>query len=113
MHEIYTKTLDITGDIFEFGGKETFTPWYELSNNCDSNWSFVSGDASVGFSIIILYFITKNIYFAYFSIVFGLILLFSLLKFLSIFRLINSFVFGMSFNQYFTPELKIFFLKSK
>ncbi len=62
------------GDIFEFGGKETFTPWYELSNNCDSNCSFVSGDASVGFSIIILYFITKNIYFVYLGIVFGFIL---------------------------------------
>ena len=62
------------GDILQLGGKEAFTPWYELSGNCGSNCSFVSGDASVGFSIIILYFITKNIYFAYFSIVFGFIL---------------------------------------
>ncbi len=61
-------------DILQFGGEKTFTPWYELSNNCVSNCSFVSGDASVGFSIIILYFITKNIYFAYLSIIFGFIL---------------------------------------
>ena len=61
-------------DILQFGGEKTFTPWYELSNNCVSNCSFVSGDASVGFSIIILYFITKNIYFAYLSVVFGFIL---------------------------------------
>ena len=62
------------GDILELGGKEVFTPWFEFSNACNSNCSFVSGDASVGFSIIILYFITKNSYFAYLSIGCGFLL---------------------------------------
>ena len=62
------------GDITHFGGKEMFTPWFELSSACDSNCSFVSGDASVGFSIIVLYFITKNILFFYLSIMFGVLL---------------------------------------
>ena len=62
------------GDVLQLGGKDVFTPWYELSNACNTNCSFVSGDASVGFSIIILYLITKKILFFYLSIAFGLIL---------------------------------------
>ncbi len=62
------------GDITQLGGKEVFTPWYEFGNACNVNCSFVSGDASVGFSIIILYFITKNILFVYFSLIFGFLL---------------------------------------
>jgi len=40
---------------------------------CASNCSFVSGDASVGFSIIILFFITKKKIFFWFALSFGLI----------------------------------------
>tara|TARA_B100000575_G_scaffold293658_1_gene305799 strand:- start:7819 stop:9153 length:1335 start_codon:yes stop_codon:yes gene_type:complete len=47
-------------DIFEFGGGESFSAWYMIDNVCETNCSFVSGDASVGFSLIILYLITKN-----------------------------------------------------
>ena len=47
-------------DILQLGGKDSFTPWYNLSDACSSNCSFVSGDSSVGFSLIILYFVTKN-----------------------------------------------------
>ena len=61
-------------DVKEFGGKETFSPWFEITNACETNCSFVSGDASVGFSIIILYLITKKIIFLYVSVVAGLIL---------------------------------------
>ena len=61
-------------DILELGGKDFFTPWYKLSSACDTNCSFVSGDASVGFSIIVLYFITKNTYFIYCSIISGFVL---------------------------------------
>jgi len=61
-------------DILQLGGKETFSPWFEISNACETNCSFVSGDASVGFSIIILYLITKKIIFLYASIVAGLVL---------------------------------------
>ena len=47
-------------DVVELGGKESFSPWFEISNVCETNCSFVSGDASVGFSLIILYLITKK-----------------------------------------------------
>ena len=60
-------------DILELGGKENFSPWYEITNVCESNCSFVSGDASVGFSIIILYLITKKIIFLYASVVAGFV----------------------------------------
>jgi len=60
-------------DVVELGGKESFSPWFEISNACETNCSFVSGDASVGFSIIILYLITKNIIFLYASFVAGFV----------------------------------------
>ncbi|MDC0058138.1 phosphatase PAP2 family protein [Pelagibacteraceae bacterium] len=50
-------------DILQFGGNDFFTPWYVFGDSCISNCSFISGDASVGFAMIVLYFITKkNIY---------------------------------------------------
>tara|TARA_X000000368_G_C23052758_1_gene722279 strand:- start:2788 stop:4125 length:1338 start_codon:yes stop_codon:yes gene_type:complete len=58
-------------DILQLGGKEHFTPWYEYSNACLTNCSFVSGDASVGFSLIVLYFITKNKNFIWASVFSG------------------------------------------
>ena len=60
-------------DVVEMGGKESFSPWFEITNACETNCSFVSGDASVGFSIIILYLITKKIIFLYASVVVGLV----------------------------------------
>ena len=59
-------------DILQLGGKESFSPWFELSNACNTNCSFVSGDAAVGFSLIILFFITKNKIFFWGSLVAGL-----------------------------------------
>ena len=47
-------------EILELGGKNYFTPWYNISDQCSSNCSFVSGDASVGFSLILLYFLIKK-----------------------------------------------------
>jgi lipid A 4'-phosphatase len=47
-------------DILQFGGNENFTPWFKISDTCSSNCSFVSGDASVGFALIGLFFLTKN-----------------------------------------------------
>ena len=47
-------------DILELGGEEFFTPWFTISESCSTNCSFVSGDASVGFSLIVLFFLTKN-----------------------------------------------------
>ena len=60
-------------DVVELGGKESFSPWFEISNACETNCSFVSGDASVGFSVIILYLITKKIIFLYASFVAGFV----------------------------------------
>jgi lipid A 4'-phosphatase len=61
-------------DVVELDGKESFSPWFEITNACETNCSFVSGDASVGFSIIVLYLITKKIIFLYASLVAGLAL---------------------------------------
>ncbi len=61
-------------DVFQFGGSDLFTPWYQFSNACSNNCSFVSGDASVGFSLIVFYFITKKIYFVHLSILSGFVL---------------------------------------
>ena len=59
------------GDILQLGGKENFTPWFQISDACTSNCSFVSGDAAVGFSLIALYFLTKRIVFFWLSLFFG------------------------------------------
>ena len=56
--------------IFYNLGEKIFTPWFQISDACSSNCSFVSGDASVGFSFIALFFLTKNKNFYWFAIVF-------------------------------------------
>ena len=61
-------------DIFELGGTNDFVSWYQFSDACTSNCSFVSGDAAVGFSLIVLYFVTNNLKYVYLSIVFGFLL---------------------------------------
>lgn len=61
-------------DILQFGGSDIFLPWYKFGDTCISNCSFVSGDASVGFALIIFYFITKKITYVYLSVVCGLCL---------------------------------------
>ncbi len=58
-------------DILQFGGNDVFTPWYKFGDSCVSNCSFVSGDASVGFALIVLYFITKKNIYIYLSVLFG------------------------------------------
>lgn len=47
-------------EILELDGNNFFTPWYQISTQCDSNCSFVSGDAAVGFSLIAFYFLIKK-----------------------------------------------------
>ena len=61
-------------DVIEFGGDEIFSPWFQITQSCETNCSFVSGDASVGFSLIVFYFITKKIIYIYLSVLAGLIL---------------------------------------
>ena len=61
-------------DILPFGGNESFTPWYKISDLCTSNCSFVSGDASVGFLLIVFYFITKKNIYLYSGLILGSLL---------------------------------------
>ena len=61
-------------DILELGGSGVFTPWYKISDSCNSNCSFVSGDSSVGFSLIILFFITNNKVYFWMALFSGLFL---------------------------------------
>ena len=58
-------------DVLEFGGTEIFSPWFQVSESCISNCSFVSGDASVGFSLISFYFLTKNKHFYWIALFSG------------------------------------------
>jgi len=58
-------------EIFEMGGKNTFTPWYQISTQCDLNCSFVSGDAAVGFSLVVFYFIIKRELYLWLSLLLG------------------------------------------
>ena len=55
----------------ELGGKDYFTPWYQISNQCLSNCSFVSGDAAVGFSLVVFYFIVKKEVYLWLSVFLG------------------------------------------
>tara|TARA_Y100000590_G_scaffold469441_1_gene657018 strand:- start:2288 stop:3619 length:1332 start_codon:yes stop_codon:yes gene_type:complete len=59
------------GEILELGGKNFFTPWYKISSQCDSNCSFVSGDAAVGFSLLVLYLLIKKDVFLWMAVFFG------------------------------------------
>tara|TARA_B100001175_G_scaffold33693_1_gene24540 strand:+ start:1069 stop:2394 length:1326 start_codon:yes stop_codon:yes gene_type:complete len=59
-------------DVLQFGGDGYFMPWYKIGDSCVSNCSFVSGDASIGFGLVVFYFITKNNIFIYLSVLLGL-----------------------------------------
>ena len=95
------------GDVLELGGKDDFSSWYQISDACTSNCSFVSGDAAVGFSLIALYLVSKNLKYVYLSIIFGFIL--GLIRiaegghFLSdvIFSAIIVFLFSFIINKFF------------
>ena len=58
-------------DILIFGGDSNFTPWYKFGDLCTSNCSFVSGDASVGFMLMVFYFIMKKNIYCYLGLLFG------------------------------------------
>lgn len=62
------------GDVTQLGGDGVFSPWYIISNACSTNCSFVSGDSAVGFSVIVLYFVTQNQKYIVLSAFFGLLL---------------------------------------
>ena len=58
-------------DIQQLGGKDFFTPWYQISDQCGNNCSFVSGDSSVGFALIVFYFLLKKEVFLWLSLILG------------------------------------------
>ncbi len=61
-------------DLVFFDGDFLFTAWFTPSNFCNSNCSFVSGDASVGYLVVVLFFLTKNISFFYIALFSGVFL---------------------------------------
>ncbi|MDP5020724.1 MAG: phosphatase PAP2 family protein [Rickettsiaceae bacterium] len=49
--------------IIEFSGKKEFTPAFIISNQCDTNCSFSSGHAAMGFYFTAIAYIMSTIYF--------------------------------------------------
>ena len=98
-------------DILELGGDKNFSPWFQASNSCFTNCSFVSGDASVGFSLIGLYFITKNEIFFWFALISGFFLgTIRILEgghFLSDILVAGFFVFLLTFFQNYFYQKKL------
>ncbi len=47
-------------DVHVFNGPDRFTPAWVISDQCDRNCSFVCGDASVGFALVALGFISRR-----------------------------------------------------
>ena len=62
------------GDVINFGGTDSFTPWYQITDQCISNCSFVSGDSSVGFALIVFYLLVKKEIYLWIALTFGLCL---------------------------------------
>lgn len=48
------------GHLVEFGGERQFTPAWVISDQCPNNCSFVCGDASIGFSLAALAFLSRR-----------------------------------------------------
>ena len=58
-------------EVVDFGGIQTFTPWYKITDQCMDNCSFVSGDSSVGFALIIFYFLLNKKAYLWVALIFG------------------------------------------
>jgi lipid A 4'-phosphatase len=61
-------------EIYDLGGDNYFTPWYQISKQCITNCSFVSGDAGVGFTLIIFFFLIKKEIYLWLAFILGLVL---------------------------------------
>ena len=96
------------GDVLELGGKDTFTSWYQISDACTSNCSFVSGDAAVGFSLIVFYFISNNLKYVYLSIILGFLL--GLIRIAEGGHFLSDVVFSEIIVFFFSFIFKKFFL---
>ena len=58
-------------EVIDFGGINNFTPWYQITDQCITNCSFVSGDSSVGFALIMFYFLVNKITYLWIALIFG------------------------------------------
>ena len=47
-------------DVYEFGSNRHFTPAFVISDQCKSNCSFVSGDASLGYFALAFFFVARR-----------------------------------------------------
>jgi lipid A 4'-phosphatase len=47
-------------EILQFGGESSFSSAFVISDACDRNCSFVSGHASIGFSLVVFSFLVRN-----------------------------------------------------
>ena len=90
-------------DVMQYGGSKIFTPWFSTSDACISNCSFVSGDAAVGFSFIVLYFLTKISKFFYLSIL-GFLLRNNNKKFIYSFSFLFLISIILELLHYFIPN---------
>jgi lipid A 4'-phosphatase len=46
--------------VSEFGGRRHFTPAFVITDQCKTNCSFVSGDASLGYFGLAFFFVTRR-----------------------------------------------------
>ena len=61
-------------DVFQFGGSDLFTPWYQFSNACSNNCSFCIWRCVCWFFTNYVLFYYKKIYFVHLSILSGFVL---------------------------------------
>ena len=62
--------------ITEFGGDKNFTRAFLMSDQCEKNCSWISGEASAAFSFFVGTLILKNPYFFFLNLLFGVVVSF-------------------------------------
>ena len=61
-------------EIIEFGGVKSFTPAFQISNQCHTNCSFASGHAAMGFYFTVIAYTVRRFTITYLlAIIFGLL----------------------------------------
>ena len=96
-------------DILDFGGTNNFTPWYQITDQCINNCSFVSGDSSVGFALIVFYFIIKKTIYLWIALIIGIFL--GLIRIMEGEHFISDVVFSGAHNFYFLSTVLQFLHK--
>ena len=62
--------------ITEFGGDKNFTRAFVMSDQCEKNCSWISGESSAAFSFFVGTLILKNPYFFFLNLLFGVVVSF-------------------------------------